>query len=113
MWWRRVGVVAGVILGLALMGFSYQPTGEGYTFPGAVAHKVMVAHWLETDFWVNPQLLLLGAVIVFAVVAFGTRGLDRPSRFLVLVIPVFILLTALGVFMQWGVLGHPYIELGN
>ena len=53
--------------------------GRG-SWTGDPAHKVLVATWLESEMWINPWLLLAGAMtMIFAVVTLFTypRLADR------------------------------------
>ena len=56
---RRAVGLASILAGLGLMAFSVQDADEGL----GIAHKVEIAHWLETSLWVNANLLLVGGVL--------------------------------------------------
>ena len=72
----RVAGVVGMSVGLAVMWFGIQTADEVQSSPTG---KFEVAHFIETGWWVNPHLLLIGAAILFVAVPFATRGLARYS----------------------------------
>jgi hypothetical protein len=92
---RSVAGVLVIILGVATMIFANQTTGEGYAPP----HKVELAHWLETDVWVNPYLLIAGALIAMGGVLLCVRY--RSIRHPAVAVSALPLAASVAILVLW------------
>lgn len=93
-----------MVLGVALMAFAIQTADE---VRSPIPHKVQIAHWLETGLWVNPYLLLIGAVILLVGAALSAR-VSRRGRFLfyaMIVMSSFIVMGAIATLVVWELMG--------
>ena len=66
--------IAVIGAGLGLMAFATQTANE---VQDPVAHKVELAHWLETGLWVQPWLLFGGAALLLAGVVLALVARER------------------------------------
>lgn len=93
-----------MVLGIAIMAFATQTADE---LQSPVPHKVQIAHWLETGLWVNPYLLLIGAVILSVGAVLSAR-VSRRGRFMpyvVIVMSSFIVMGAIATLVVWELMG--------
>jgi hypothetical protein len=109
---RRIAALALGIVSVGVIAFACQTTGEAPQPPPA--GKIEVAHWLETDLWVEPVVFLLGAAVLFAAVALAVRSYEpSTSAYLVwLAGPALVLTAAIVLFIGWDVMhsGQPVLS---
>jgi hypothetical protein len=88
-----------MVLGVAMMAFATQTADE---VQSPVAHKVQIAHWLETGLWVNPYLFLIGAVILLIGGLLDPMvGSRRMIRYAAIAVSSLIVMAAIAIFAIW------------
>lgn len=94
--------IGGVVLGVAILAFATQTADE---VQSPVAHKVQIAHWLETGLWVNPYLFLIGAVtlLVGAVLSTTVGSRRRTMRYAMIAVSSLFVMAAIAIFLIWEV----------
>ena len=92
-----------MVSGVGIMAVATQTADE---VQDPVAHKVQIAHWLETGLWVNPYLLLAGAVtLLVGAVLYATIGSSpRMRRYTAIAMSSLIVIAAIAIFVVWQML---------